>query len=115
MSGTHTHTFVTLEVSKETFEEIAKKLITADYLHTFHETEGGRVIDMHGIGLVEAREGKMVIDDPIPEIEKGAGDDYPVIEVTPTPDRNSIFIDGGFDPNSYEERIKRSKGKGRKK
>lgn len=43
--------------------------------------------------------------------EKGAGDDYPVMNLKNAPPGSDIFIDGGFDPDSYEARIQRSKGK----
>lgn len=49
---TSTHTYALLEVSKETFEEISKKLSSADYRHAFHDLPEGRVIDMQGIGIV---------------------------------------------------------------
>ena len=44
-----TYTYVILEVSREVFNEIADKLLTADYHHAF--ANGGTVIDMHGIAL----------------------------------------------------------------
>lgn len=46
-----TYTFTILEVSKSTFEEIAEKLLDADYNHSFHIVEDEKVIDMHGIAL----------------------------------------------------------------
>lgn len=45
-----THTFAVLPVSKETFNEIKRKLAEALYGHTF--LDDGNTIDMHGIGLV---------------------------------------------------------------
>lgn len=42
-----THTFAVMEVSKSTFNEIAKKLREANYYHAFV----GDCLDMHGIGL----------------------------------------------------------------
>lgn len=45
-----THTYATLEVSAEAFDEIAEKLKVADYGHAFDDT--GTTIDMHGIGLI---------------------------------------------------------------
>lgn len=52
MSLNVTHTFATLEVSDRTFKEIKRKLTAADYGHTF--INDGKIIDMHGIGLVSA-------------------------------------------------------------
>lgn len=47
-----TYTFALLEVSKETWDEIAEALKAAQY-DVFHELpESKGVIDMHGIGLV---------------------------------------------------------------
>lgn len=51
-----TYTYAIMEVSKETYEEIAKKMVEAGYEHTFHETREGRVIDMHGIALKQQQE-----------------------------------------------------------
>lgn len=73
-----TYTYAILEVSKETFDEIYKLLHVSGYEELFQDYPDGRVIDMHGIGLKKK-------SDPDPdlqriEIEKGAGDDYPVIE-----------------------------------
>ena len=48
---THTRTFVEMEVSKRTFDEIAGKLREAGYHHAFLD-DPGTVIDMHGIALV---------------------------------------------------------------
>ncbi|KKL47558.1 hypothetical protein LCGC14_2334310 [marine sediment metagenome] len=44
-----TYTYVILEVSREAFNEIADKLLLADYHHAFNSE--GTVIDMHGIAL----------------------------------------------------------------
>lgn len=51
-----THTFAVLEVSKETYEEIATKLRDAGYGHAFQGLveENGRIyedVDMHGIAI----------------------------------------------------------------
>lgn len=47
-----THTYATLAVSQETYDEIAGYLRAADYGHAFIVERGERnVIDMHGIGL----------------------------------------------------------------
>jgi hypothetical protein len=54
------HTFVTLDVSRRTFEEIAEKLKAAGYEHAFivHQAHsrsmnvGGDTIDMHGLAIV---------------------------------------------------------------
>jgi len=48
-----THTYAILKISKEAFEEIAGKLMEADYIHCFHRD--GAVIDMHGIALQAAK------------------------------------------------------------
>lgn len=45
---THTRTFATLEVSGAAYDEIAAKLLEADYGHAFIDD----AIDMHGIALV---------------------------------------------------------------
>lgn len=48
-----THTYAELDVSAETYTEIARKLRDAGYDHAFiDEGERSKVIDMHGIGLV---------------------------------------------------------------
>lgn len=59
-----THTFATLQVSAEAYDEIADKLKDAKYDHAFVDD----AIDMHGIGLVRGqplheREPKECIDD----------------------------------------------------
>jgi hypothetical protein len=46
---THTHTYVTLDVSAAAFEEIKKKLLAAGYDHVFDNN--GKTIDMAGIAL----------------------------------------------------------------
>jgi hypothetical protein len=46
-----TYTFTILDVSKETFEEISKKLFDANYLHSFHEVNNQQIVDMHGIAI----------------------------------------------------------------
>lgn len=49
---THTHTYVTMEVSAKAYDEIKQKLLDAGYDHAI--TGQGRekdVIDMHGIAL----------------------------------------------------------------
>jgi len=43
-----THTYVTLPVSRTTYDEIAEKLRAAGYDHAF-DADG--LIDMHGIAL----------------------------------------------------------------
>lgn len=45
-----THTYVTLEVSEATWNEIAAKLREAGYDHVFGD---GGEIDMHGLALVQ--------------------------------------------------------------
>ena len=44
-----THTYVILEVSRHTFEEISEKLKEAHYDHAF--AQDGKVIDMQGIAI----------------------------------------------------------------
>lgn len=52
-----THTFVTLSISKEAYEEIKQKLLAADYNHVFvYDFNDNEAIDMHGIGLTEEKE-----------------------------------------------------------
>ncbi len=46
-----THTYATLEVSAEAYDEIYKLLELADYQHAFHDG----LIDMHGIALGRAK------------------------------------------------------------
>ena len=50
---THTHTFVYLDVSQQTFREIFEKLRDAGYEHALHYDAERRsiAIDMHGIAL----------------------------------------------------------------
>jgi hypothetical protein len=49
-----TYTYVELEVSAATYDEIALKLREAGYTHAFDERrEGPPAIDMHGIALVK--------------------------------------------------------------
>lgn len=52
----YTHTYVILEVSSATYDEIKAKLEAADYHHAFHEDrEYGIVVDMHGIALAKTK------------------------------------------------------------
>lgn len=51
MTLRYTRTFAICEVSKATFEEIAKKFREAGYDHAFEDE--GKIIDMHGIALQE--------------------------------------------------------------
>lgn len=52
MNFTYTHTFVTLGVSKRTFEEIRKKLEAAAHGHAITDHHAyGKVIDMHGLAI----------------------------------------------------------------
>lgn len=52
MGLTSTHTFAELEVSPDTYDEIAEKLRVAEYDHAFMD-DG--TIDMHGIGLTKGK------------------------------------------------------------
>lgn len=48
-----TYTYVLMDVSPTTYEEIKKKLLDAGYQHALHEDRHGDgvVLDMHGIAL----------------------------------------------------------------
>lgn len=49
-----THTYVFMQVSKRTYEEIKKKLLDAGYDQALQEdSERGIVLDMHGIALAK--------------------------------------------------------------
>lgn len=48
---TSTYTYVVLEVSSDTFDEIYNKLQKSGYDHTFHRDQESIVIDMHGQAL----------------------------------------------------------------
>lgn len=48
---THTYTFVVLEVTQSTFNEIQNKLQIAEYDHCFSKVDGKVTIDMQGIAL----------------------------------------------------------------
>ena len=54
MTITSTYTYATMEISKAAWDEIAEKLKEAGYTQAFHDF--GRVLDMHGIALVQERE-----------------------------------------------------------
>lgn len=46
------YTYVIMEVSTATYEEISRKMREAGYAHAFHYERGeGAVIDMHGIAV----------------------------------------------------------------
>ena len=45
------YTYVLMDVSKRTWNEIAEQLKTAGYAQAFHEEDGVTVLDMHGIAL----------------------------------------------------------------
>lgn len=56
---TSTYTYVTLEVSPETYYEIYDKLAAAEYDHCFYkesDSKSSPLIDMHGLALVKASE-----------------------------------------------------------
>jgi len=71
-----THTFVTLKISEEAFDEIRDLLHAAGYAHAIHVSR--RLIDMHGLAL-ERGEPKPVADniagglEPIGESEEREG------------------------------------------
>lgn len=69
-----THTFATLQVSAEAYDEIAGKLKSAGYDHAFVDD----VIDMHGIGLVrgEAATGSISI-----LFDRGRGPNLEFVEI----------------------------------
>lgn len=46
-----THTYAEMEISAAAWDEIAQKLIEADYQHSFIKEDGSYILDMHGIGL----------------------------------------------------------------
>lgn len=46
-----TYTYVILEVSPDTYDEIYNKLKKAQYDQSFHVDSGSVLIDMHGIAL----------------------------------------------------------------
>lgn len=46
-----THTYATLPVTRDTYNEVADKLREAEYGHAFINEGEGEVIDMHGIAL----------------------------------------------------------------
>ena len=53
-----TYTYVILEVSETTYQEIKAKLETASYQDHFHaDSDHGLVIDMHGIALAVKKDG----------------------------------------------------------
>lgn len=45
------HTFVVLNVTQETYNEIKEKLLKAGYDQALCESDGEETIDMHGIAL----------------------------------------------------------------
>ena len=48
----HTYTFVVMEVSQSTYDEVHANLIAAGYDHAIHkEVRDGTVLDMNGIAL----------------------------------------------------------------
>lgn len=51
-----TYTYVTMEVSPETYAESRKKLVDARYEHALHKDGKDEVLDMHGIALSQAGE-----------------------------------------------------------
>lgn len=57
-----THTYAELEVSAQTYTEIARKLREAGYDHAFIESghSVSKTIDMHGIGLVVKPEPRLL-------------------------------------------------------
>lgn len=81
---TSTHTYAELEVSADTYDEIAEKLRKAEYDHAFMD-DG--TIDMHGIGLTKGkitlsndggktwREPAALDDKLVPHVMYGTGPD----------------------------------------
>lgn len=48
-----TYTYVLMEVTKSTYEEVKKKLEEAGYWQALHkDREDGIILDMHGIALI---------------------------------------------------------------
>lgn len=62
----HTRTYVLLDVSRATYEEVRAKLELAGYGHVFIDDAGGQRIDMHGIAL-RANPHEKLDADPDPE------------------------------------------------
>lgn len=63
-----THTYATLEVSAEAYDEVKRLLEKAEYHHAFHEG----LIDMHGIAL--ERGAATASGPPLPELQiRGGG------------------------------------------
>lgn len=58
------YTYATMEVSKQTFEEVKAKLLAAGYEYAVHDK--GEILDMHGTALVA---------EAAPEREAGEGTD----------------------------------------
>ncbi len=49
-----TRTYVTMDVSPQTYAEIRKKLVDAGYNHALHaDGNDHEVLDMHGIALMD--------------------------------------------------------------
>jgi len=48
-----THTYVTMPLSVNAFNEIVEKLTEAGYTHAFHkDRDGSLTVDMHGLAVV---------------------------------------------------------------
>lgn len=61
MKSRSTYTYVTLDVSQSTFDEIEGRLRAAGYTHAFHQDrEDGLTIDMHGLALVRAEKAREI-------------------------------------------------------
>jgi len=60
-----TYTYVTMEVSEATFNEIAKKLDDAGYDHAIDTEEG--ILDMHGLALTTSSQPS--IEDRLKQLE----------------------------------------------
>ena len=54
--GGATHTYVIMELTKASYEEIMSKMKDAGYDHVFNEHDGRQVIDMHGIAVSEVKD-----------------------------------------------------------
>lgn len=50
------YTYVTMDVSPQTYAEIRAKLVAAEYQHALHKSRGSEVLDMHGITLSQPKD-----------------------------------------------------------
>ena len=73
-----THTFATLEVSRQAYDEVAGLLREADYAHCFiDEGDPAGPIDMHGIALVPKDDRQSAFNDYMNRIGYAVPPDVP--------------------------------------